>query len=81
MLDAYGAKQLSESMRTNLPGESAKFGIEKGKIESFLSDRGYKIIDHLTAEDMERKFLILNDGSLAGHVVGFFCLAHAAVSD
>jgi hypothetical protein len=73
-------------MRTNFPGEStsgksARFAIERGKIESFLSDRGFKMIDHLTAEDIERKFLTLNDDSLAGHVVGFFCFAHAAVSD
>jgi methyltransferase (TIGR00027 family) len=81
MLNAYGLKELSEHMRTNNPGESSRFGIERGKIESFLSDRGYKMIDHLTAEDMERKFLTRKDGSLAGHVVGLFCFAHAAVSD
>ncbi len=81
MLNAYGVKQLVESMRTNNPGEPGRFSIERGKIESFLSDRGYKMIDHLTAEEMERKFLTLNDGSLAGHVVGLFCFAHAAVSD
>ena len=80
MLNAYGVKRSVESMRTNIPGEPGRFSIERGKIESFLSDRGYKIIDHLTAEDMERKFLTLRDGSLAGQVVGFFCLAHAAVS-
>ena len=80
MTNAYGVKELVESMRTNNPGEPARFMIERGKIEPFLSDRGYNIIDHLTAEDMERKFLTLHDGSLAGKVVGFFCFAHAAIS-
>jgi methyltransferase (TIGR00027 family) len=80
-LNAYGVKKLLETMRTDYSGETTGFGIERGKIESFLTDRGYKIIDHLTAEDIERKFLTLRDGSLAGKVVGHFCFAHASISD
>ncbi|MCJ7663833.1 MAG: SAM-dependent methyltransferase [Desulfobacterales bacterium] len=80
MLNAYGVRKLMETMRTNYSGEAARFGIERGKIESFLSDRGYKIIDHLTAEDMEIKFLTLRDGSLAGKVIGHFCFARASIS-
>jgi methyltransferase (TIGR00027 family) len=80
-LNAYGVKKLVETMRTDYSGETTGFGIERGKIESFLTDRGYKMIDHLTAEDIERKFLTLRDGSLAGKVVGHFCFAHASISD
>ena len=81
MLDAYGVRRLMETMRTDYSGEATRFGIERGKVESFLTDRGYKIIDHLTAEEMERKFLTLRDGSLAGKVVGIFCFTHASISD
>lgn len=81
MMDAYGVRKSMETMRTYNPGEPGRFGIERGKIESFLSDRGYKIIDHLTAEEIERKFLTLRDGSLAGKVMAIFCLAHASVSE
>jgi methyltransferase (TIGR00027 family) len=81
MLEAYGVKKLAETMKTDYSGEATGFGIERGKIESFLSDRGYKIIEHLTAVDMERKFLTLRDGSLAGNVVGHFCFVHALVFD
>jgi methyltransferase (TIGR00027 family) len=80
MLEAYGVKKLMETMSTDYSGEATGFGIERGKIESFLADRGYKIIEHLTADDMERKFLTLRDGSLSGKVVGHFCFAHASVS-
>jgi methyltransferase (TIGR00027 family) len=81
MLEAYGVKKLLETMKTDYSGEATGFGIERGEIGSFLSDRGYKIIEHLTAEDMERKFLTLRDGTLAGNVVGHFCLVLASVSD
>jgi len=81
MKDAYGVKESIELMRTNNPGEPTRFGIERGKIEPFLSDMGYKIINHLTAKDMERKFLTLLDGSLVGNVLGASCLVHASVSD
>ena len=81
MLNAYGLRKLMEEMQAVNPGERGNFSIERGKIESFLSERGYKLIDHLTAEEIEKKYLILKDGSLAGNVVGIFCLAHAAVSD
>jgi methyltransferase (TIGR00027 family) len=80
VMNAYGVKKVLENMRTNNPGEPGKFFIEKGKIESFLSERGYKMIDHMTPEDMERKFLTLRDGSLAGKVIGNFCIVHAMVA-
>ena len=80
MLNAYGVKEAGEFMRINNPGEPTRFGIERGKIGPFLSDRGYKIIDHLTAEDMERKFLTLRDSSLAGKVLSFLCFAHASIA-
>jgi methyltransferase (TIGR00027 family) len=81
VLEAYGVKKLRETMSTDYSGEATGFGIERGGIESFLSDRGFKIIDHFTAEDIERKFLTLRDGSLVGKVVGHFCFVHASVSD
>ncbi len=79
MMNAYGVRKLFETHMANYSGEVARFSLERGKIESFLSDRGYKIIEHLTAEDMERKYLTLRDGTLAGKVVGHFCLAYASV--
>ncbi len=76
--DAYGVRKSMEFMRTSRPGEPGKFSIERGKIGSFLSERGFTLIDHLTAEEIEKKYLKLKDGSLAGKVVGIFCLAQAA---
>ena len=79
MYSLYGVKQFSEYMRTNHPDESARFGIAKGKIDMFLSERGFKLIEHLNADDMEKKYLTLQDGSSVGKVLGNFCLVDASV--
>lgn len=79
MFDQYGVKELRENRRASASGEPSRFGIAKGKIESFLSERGYEIIDHLTAQDMERNYLTLHDGSSAGRVLAIFCFVHASV--
>ncbi len=76
----YGVKLAKEGMRVNYPAEPIQFGIEEGTIESFLSSRGFQLFEHLTAEEMERRYLTFADGSLAGKVLRLFCLAQAVVS-
>jgi methyltransferase (TIGR00027 family) len=76
-----GVKKIREMMRSNYPGEPTQFGIKSGEIESFLSVRGYHIIEHLNSRDMERKYLKLPDGSSAGEVPALFCLILASVLD
>jgi len=80
IVDGYGVKELRSFMRTNVPGEPTPFGLEDGKVKAFLSERDYKIVDHLMTEDMERKYLTLHDGSCAGKVTALFRLVHAAVA-
>jgi methyltransferase (TIGR00027 family) len=79
MLDAHGVRKAKEAMGATRPGEPIRFQIERGTIESFLSQKGFRLIEHLTAEDMENKYLTLKDGSSAGKVLGNVCLAHASV--
>ena len=42
------------------------FSIEEGKIESFLEGRDLKMIDHLDNEEIEKTFLLNENGSLIG---------------
>jgi len=77
----HNVKKVREMMKSNYPGEPTYFGIQEGYIESFLSERGYKIIEHLTRDKIERKYLSLNDGSSAGKLLALFCFVHALVSD
>lgn len=74
-------KRVREMMRSNYPGEPTFFGIQKGNIGPFLSERGYEIITHLTSNEIETKYLSLNDGSSAGKMLPLFCFVHASVSD
>jgi len=73
-------KKLREKMKSKYASEPTQFGIREGKTESFLLDRGYRIILHLTAADMEKRYLSLSDGALAGKVPPLFCFVHAEVS-
>ena len=79
MDEAYGVREQREFMRTHSPGERMEFGIERTKIESFLSERGFTLTEHLTPEDIEKRYLALKDGSSAGKTNGAICYARATV--
>ncbi len=76
--DAYGVKEQREFLRTNLPGEVMEFSIERAQIESFLSESGFSLTEHLTPEEMEKRYLTLRDGSSAGKVTASYCIAQAS---
>ena len=77
--EAYGVKEQREFMRGNAAGEPVVFRIARGQISTFLSERGFNLTEHLTAEDMERRYLVLKNGSSAGKVTATCCLALAKV--
>jgi methyltransferase (TIGR00027 family) len=78
-LNDDSVKKLRERMKSRHAGEPTKFGIRKGNTASFLLDRGYRIMTHLTASEMEKKYLRLRDGSSAGKVPPLFCFVHAEI--
>ncbi len=78
--DGYSSKENIEVLRSNFPGEPYLFGIERERIDEFLSERGFRKIEQLTAMDMEQKYLALSDGSTAGRITASCCLVHAVVS-
>ena len=78
--DLQDVKELIANRRASASREPSRFGIAKGEITSFLSERGYEVIDQLTPQDMERNYLTLRDGSSAGKVAAIFCFVHASVA-
>ena len=80
MADRYGVKESRAIMRAMYRSEQVQFSIPEGGIEAFLSQRGFRLIDHLTPEAMEQRYLKLRDGSSAGKVLACFRLAQAAVA-
>ncbi len=56
------------------------FGIEEGKIGVFLAERELMSLEHLTAEELEKRYLTLQDGSSVGKVPARYCIVYAALS-
>jgi len=79
-LNGSGVKKLREHMKSRYPAEPTRFGITQGNLVLFLSERGYGIIEHLTPNEMQGKYLTLCDGSSAGILPPHLCLVHASVS-
>jgi methyltransferase (TIGR00027 family) len=64
----YGSKEIVNRVAKN--GEPYRYGIEEDEIESFLTERGYNLVSHHTAEDLEKKYLTASDGKLFGRICG-----------
>jgi O-methyltransferase involved in polyketide biosynthesis len=78
--EAYGVKEQREFMRTHSPGERMQFSIERGQIGSFLSERGFALSEHLTPEEIQKRYLTLKDGSSAGKTNAGICYVRATVA-
>ncbi len=75
----YGVKTVLESWRKTYASEHVQFGIDEGTIGAFLSQRGFRLIENLGPQELERRFLTLKNGSLAGRVLALFNIALASV--
>jgi len=74
----YGVKEFAQTWRKHRSNELFRFEIEEGKIASFLEQRGLKIVNHLDNEEIERTFLLNENGSLIGQITGSFRFAMAS---
>ncbi len=59
----------NDLIRTGLEDETIKFGIETGGIKRFIRELNYQIIEHITAEEMERRYLTRSNSELAGRII------------
>jgi methyltransferase (TIGR00027 family) len=78
-LNEDGAKELRKHMKSRYSNEPTKFGIPAGKIEAFLAERGFEVVEHLTADEMNEKYLSIGGYSDVGKVPSLFCLVYARV--
>lgn len=70
--DYYGAKEFAQTMEEHHAEEELTFSIQEGEIESFPEGRNLKTIEHLDNEEIEKNFLMKDDGSLIGRMTGHF---------
>jgi methyltransferase (TIGR00027 family) len=79
LADRYGAQQSRAAMETMYTDEPLQFDLAEAQVPAFLAARGFTLAEHLTAEDMEARYLTLSDGTLAGHVLGLFGMVRATI--
>jgi len=75
--NAFGVKKFFESMKKEHEAEALVFSIEEGGIKSFLEERGFRVIEHLDNEEIEKKFLT-DHGSLLGQMTAHFRFVSAS---
>ena len=76
--DYYGVKEFSQKMKEHHANEALMFSIDEGETESFLEQRGLKMVDHLDNKEIEKTFLLYENGSLIGQITGAFRFAMAS---
>ena len=76
--DYYGVKEFVQTMKVHHENEELMFSIDDGETGSFLEQRGLKMVDHLDNEEIERTFLLKEDGSLIGQITGHFRFVSAS---
>jgi methyltransferase (TIGR00027 family) len=74
-----GVQEFRKWMRSRHADEPTRFGIRAGTIETFLNERGFQVIKHLTAADMNERYLAPNRYADIGKVSPLFCLVHAGI--
>ena len=79
-LHEEGAQALREHMQSKYTNEPTRFGIPSGTLPQFLADRGFEVVEHLDASEMEVRYLTLRGGSTVGKVPALFSLVHAKLS-
>jgi methyltransferase (TIGR00027 family) len=78
-LNERNARELRNHLRSQYTNEPTKFGIRAGEIDSFLANKNFEIIEHLTADEMSGKYLSRESHLDIGKVPPLFCLVHAKV--
>lgn len=71
-------RHMREMHKLKYEGEPVRFGIRGPGIGEFLANRGYEVREHLTAEEMQKKY-VSRPGAPAEKIPALFCLVDARV--
>ncbi len=77
-INNYGVKEFFQTMKKHHANEELMFSINEGKAESFLEQRGLKIVNHLDNKEIEKMFLLNDNEILIGQITGLFRFAMAS---
>ena len=76
--DLFGASKFLQTMKEEHGSEALLFAINEGETASYLEKRGLKMIAHLDNEEIERAYLLNENGALLGHMTGLFRFVSAS---
>ncbi len=75
----HGAQQSRAAMQAMYADEPLHFDMDELQVFGYLATRGFELVEHLTAEDMQKRYLTLKDGTPAGQILDLFRLVLAQV--
>jgi len=75
--ERYGVREALDAMRATYLAEPVQFRLPEGTAESFLRERGFRVIEHLTENEME-KMIVRPEGSPVGRMLACFRLVKAS---
>jgi methyltransferase (TIGR00027 family) len=73
----YGEQSIFETVAK--AGEGWIFGLEEGDAETFLNERGFEMLAHYTPVELEKRYLVEENGTLHGRINGTHCIIVARV--
>jgi methyltransferase (TIGR00027 family) len=76
--DLFGASKFLQTMKDAHGSEALLFAISEGETASYLEKLGLKMIAHLDNEEIERTYLLNENGALLGHMTGLFRFVSAS---
>jgi hypothetical protein len=65
--------------RQSNPAEPFRFWVDSKKLVSLLTEHGIKIVEHIDANEMEKRYLTLFDGTLAEKSLEVYCFVHGTI--
>jgi len=68
----YGVKEFNQTMKKHHANEELIFSLNVGEIQSYLEQKGLNMVEHLDNEDIERTYLIQENGLRLGQMTGHF---------
>jgi len=77
-INYYGVKEFFQTMKKHHANEELMFSINEGNAESFLEQRGLKIVNYLDNKEIEKMFLLDDNEILIGQITGLFRFAMAS---
>jgi methyltransferase (TIGR00027 family) len=73
----YGEREIYKTV--SRVGKGWIFGLEESEIEPFLAAHGFSLVAHYTPPDLERKYLMTEDGTHLGRINRTHCIVIAEV--